>query len=310
MLNKTKNAIEIVMLGLIIGLTPEIVMGSAPPFYEQHKLVQEIAKDTSTPEKKAKVVVELSDIVEDKTGEIHLRQFAAEKLGEIQAIEAKDMLKTLAEELDWSDENRQLKRVTTLAYWKIRVAVEPNAPTQQAMLTKLLFGETSPPPHADVVPSWAADELANRGVKEALPLITKSIKSRLTGERADLRIWLCQTKIELLTTNASRYDALATALVTMDDRTPYGTLKKWAIEELGKEKEPDDGRWVLLAYALDLQKKCYDGNGKWKLSRTDPLARNATDFYKTIIKILKDSGMSDMTIKAMGLRQDKYFISA
>ena len=92
MSTKKNNAIRIVITSLLIGLVPQIVKGTPRPFFEQYKMIQEIATDTSTPSRKAKVVAELMGIVQ-KEQDVHLRQFAAEKLGELEAVEAKDMLK-------------------------------------------------------------------------------------------------------------------------------------------------------------------------------------------------------------------------
>ena len=158
------NLIGITVLSAMLGLASQLVTAVPPPSYEQQRTIQEVARDTSTPEQRAKVVAELIQIVQAKGKDVHLRQFAAEKLGELQAVESKDMLKNLAESLEWTDSTRELKRATILAYWKIRVAEEPNEPAQEELLIKLVRG--GPPPNASAVLKWAADELANRGVKK------------------------------------------------------------------------------------------------------------------------------------------------
>ena len=185
MSEKGKKQVEVFIISLIIMLIPHAVTASPPPFYQQRKIVEEIAKDTSTSEKKAKVVAELMDIVH-KEKDVHLRQFAAEKLGELGAIEAKDMLKTLAENLEWTDSTRYLKGAVVLAYWQIRVAEEPTKEAQEELLIKRLRG--GPPPNASVVTSWAADELANRGVKKSSTRdnkVDKAQKSYRTWRGAD-----------------------------------------------------------------------------------------------------------------------------
>lgn len=299
------SVIRIIILSAMLGLLPQLVMGTPPPFYQEYNMIEEIAKDTSTPEKKAKVVAELIGIVKDKGKDIHLRQFAAAKLGELGAVEAKDMLKALAESLKWNDSTRYLKGAVTLAYWKIKVAEEPNEPAQERLLIKLLRG--GPPPYAGVVASWAVDELANRGVEKALPAIIKSIRHMNPTERGEEHIRLCKTKIELLNTSASRHEALTKALL-MEDPTQYQRLRSWAIKELGKLKT-EESRTILMYYALELQNKCYDKDDKWIGQKGDRLAAYAGEFYHTIIKILKKTGITDAEIKATGLRPDKFFIS-
>ena len=147
-----------------VGVFPELTLGGRIPEYEA---IEKITRDIATEQKRSAAIDELSAIVKDSTQNAMLRRFAAEKLGSLQAVKAKSMLKDLAEILEWTDSTRQLKRATSLAYWQIRVAEEPNEPLQEELLIKLLKG--GPPPHADVVQSWSIDELANRGVKRALP---------------------------------------------------------------------------------------------------------------------------------------------
>jgi len=305
MSEKKKKQVEVFIVSSIMVLIPHVVTASPPPFYEQQKIVEEIAKDTSTSEKKAKIVAELMDIV-NKGKDVHLRQFAAEKLGELEAVEAKDMLKTLAEKLEWTDSTRYLKGAIILAYWQIRVAEELTKEAQEELLIKLVKG--GPPPNAPVVPSWAVDELSNRGVKRALPEIIRRIRSNYSGKYGEERIMLCTKKIQLISTNKSRQEALTEALLT-EDKTQYQEIKTWAIKELGKLKT-DESRWILINYALELQKKFYDDNQKWIGRRGDPEASNALEFYRNIIKILKKADMTDDEIQATGLRPDKFFISS
>jgi len=295
---------------LIMALTPQLVLSSPPPFYQQKQMIEEIERDVRTPVKKAKVVGELIDIVKDKANDVHLRQFAAEKLGDIGAIEAKDMLKGLAESLASTDATRYFKGAVTLAYWQIRVAEEPNEMAQEELLIKLVRG--GPAPQAgSTVPWWAVDELANRGIKRALPDMIKRIKLQRGGddEYAKTIIWLCETKIRLLSTSKSREDALIEALLAVEDTTWELRLKSWAIKELGK-LGTQESRAILIAYALRLQQKYYDENGKRIFPKDDRLASHASVFYDTILKILKYSSMRDYDIKSTGLQPDKFFIIA
>ena len=310
MLATRNNSLRMITVTLIMALTPQLVLSSPPPFYQQKQMIEEIERDVRTPVKKAKVVGELIDIVKDKANDVHLRQFAAEKLGDIGAIEAKDMLKGLAESLASTDATRYFKGAVTLAYWQIRVAEEPNEMAQEELLIKLVRG--GPAPQAgSTVPWWAVDELANRGIKRALPDMIKRIKLQRGGddEYAKTIIWLCETKIRLLSTSKSREDALIEALLAVEDTTWELRLKSWAIKELGK-LGTQESRAILIAYALRLQQKYYDENGKWIFPKDDRLASHASVFYDTILKILKYSSMRDYDIKSTGLQPDKFFIIA
>lgn len=292
-------------LGLVFGLCVQSAVGTTE-CNVWYNLVEQITKDIRTEAKRSAAIDELSAIIKNPDKDMMLREYAAEKLGYLQAIEAKDMLKELADKLEWSDSTRQLKRATTLAYWKIAIADEPNEPAQENLLIKLIWDKTHPPPHADVVQDWAADELANRGVNKALPEIIKSIKHRNSTKTGQQHIWLCKTKIELLTTSASRCEALVKALLATPDPTDYQRLKSWAIQELAKLKNCD-GQWILLSHALELQRKCYDRKGKPIVSQTGRFAERVGSSYRAIIKILRDSGISETLIKAVGLRPDEFF---
>jgi len=305
MLVEKRSGIQIMVMSLITGLLPHIVMGTPRPFSQQYKFIQEIASDTSTPARKAQVVTKLMGIVQTEQ-DVHLRQFAADKLGELGAVEAKNMLKAFVETLEWNDSTRQLKWTTFHAYWQIKVA-EQSSEEDQAQLLMQALHEKFDGLIASNVQMWAANELANRGVEKALPEIIKSIRYRNPTERGEEQIQLCTTKIKLLTTNTSRQEALTEALV-MEDSTQYQQLKGWAVKELGK-LNTQESRYILVNYALDLQNRCYDNNGNWTVSKDDRIGAYAGEFYYDIIKILKKADMTDEEIQATGLRPDKFFIT-
>ncbi|MDH7599714.1 MAG: hypothetical protein QHH07_08800 [Sedimentisphaerales bacterium] len=161
------------------------------PYYDYWRLVEDIAKDTSTPEKKAQVIGVLLSIVRLDAVDVHLREFAVRKLGELGASQARDALKELAERLTWTDATRQLMSEATLASWKIRVAEEKTPEAQEDLLIQLLWDKNHLPSHASVIPWWAAEELANRGVSKALPEIAAAIRYINTSPRAEWFIQLC-----------------------------------------------------------------------------------------------------------------------
>ena len=288
---------------LVFCLFPELAVGDIVPEYQ---VVEKITRDISTQEKRTAAIVELSSIVKDSGQNMMLRQFAAEKLGELEAVEAKDMLKALAESLEWTDSTRQLKWITFQAYWQTKVAEEPNEVKQVELLKRALY-EKFKGLIASNVQTWAADELANRGVKEALPEIINSIRYRNPTKDGEEQIRLCKIKIGLLHAGPTRYAALTKALV-MEDSNQYQWLKRWAVKELGKLKT-DESRWTLINYALELQSRYYDDNDKWIGRKEDTFAFHAGEFYRTIIKILKKADMTGDQIKATGLRPDKFFIA-
>jgi hypothetical protein len=295
----------VIIVSVMLGAHVEVTSGDRVPEYE---LITEMVRDVATVEGRSTAIAELMAVVKDSNENMMVREIAAGKLGELEAVEARDMLETLAEELTWGDRTRELKRACSLSYWQIRVAEEPNAVEQEELLMNLLWGKKHPPPHADVTARWAADELANRGVERALPEIIKSARYRNPGERAEKEIWLCKTKIDLLSASKSRLEALSKALA-VDDITEDQWLTRWAVNELAKLESQESGA-VLLAHALLLQSKYYDDEGRWKGRKADRAALYAPEFYSSIINTLKNSGMAESELKAKGLRPDKFFIPA
>jgi hypothetical protein len=314
MSTKTHHNLILLTISFILVILVNKLSGSPPPFFQQQQTIQEISKDTSTSEKRSGVIRELIRIVQDindisseDNQTIYLKQYAAEKLGDLGAIEAKDTLKAVAEKLEWNDKTSQLKRTVSLAYWKISVSHEPNNVSQEELLIKLL-GSNHEPPFADVVPSWAVNELANRGVEKALPDIINRIRIIFVDKDADSWILLCKTKIKLLSNNKSRRNALTNAL-SIEDPNLSHQLKSWAIEELGKLNN-NESRAVLISYALNLQKKYYEENGKLILRKNDIVSIHAGEYYRNIIQILHNSTMEEPEIKATGLQPEKFFLTA
>lgn len=299
--------LKLVTFGITFLMTTTVF--SRPMGHYGHwKMVQDISRDTSTPQKKAEVTTALLNMVQDDAGNVYLRQFAVEKLGELEASETRDVLKELAEGLKWTDATRQLKRSATLAYWRIRIAEEKPKQAQEDLLILLLWGKNHPPPHADVVPWWAAEELANRGVKRALPEISKAIAYRDPTSKGNEFIRLCSAKVELISASANRQEALTQALGSVDPLMGQA-LKRWAIAELGK-LGTDEARRVLVGYALDLQQTHYDQSGELKTRPQDRIYLNAAEYYNIVLETLRDKGMNESEIKAAGLKSDKCFLVA
>jgi len=289
----------IVAVSLIMLLMPQTVM-AMKVFNPDRETIREITKGINTPEKKLTAVGKLISIVKDEKGGIRLRRLAAEKLGQLRAVEAEETLKTLVDNFEWgiSKEQSDLNRVIHLSYWQIKVSREPDIELQNNMLIELV----------GVIPFWPIDELSNRGVKKALPKIIEGINSGLSGRRAELRIKLCTTKIELLTNNFTRHEALYKALKMEDTDDQYQRLKKWATEELGK-LDSDESRKILISFAKELENKYIDSRGNRIKVKGDYLRLRDGSMYRYIIKILKCYGFSDDKIKDHGLNPKKNFRS-
>jgi len=63
-------------------------------------------------------------------------------------------------------------------------------------------------------------------------------------------------------------------------------------------------------FALDLQNRYYDKDGKRVHQSEDRLDVYAPLFYNRIVDLLRESGLSDVQIKMTGLQRDKFFILA
>jgi len=302
---KERTWLESAITSLIVIMAAQVVVSARPmPHYGYYMRIREIAKDTSTPEKKSGVVSELIRIARSDVENVHLRQFAVEELGELGAVEAKEYLKGLAEGLEWSDTARQLKWAAFLAYWRIQVA-EPSQKEQQETLLSQALHEKLQGIIASNVQIWAANELSSRGAKDALPEIIRSTQFRDSTKRGEEFILLCRTKIELLTTSASRIEALTRA-TAMNDFTERQQLRRWAIDELAKLGS-DESRSTLIRHAVMLQTRYYDARGKRLQPPPDRFGGYAGEFYRRIIGILEDSGMSRSAIAQTGLQPDRFF---
>ncbi len=302
-----RKTIACAAMWLCLALAPWLQSVGRASEVPQARTIKEITKDIDTHEKRSAAIAKLSIIVKDSTQNEMLRMFATYELGELGAVEARDMLKELAESIEWTDSaQQQLKRVAFLAYWQIRVAQEASE-EKQVQLLKQALNESFDGYEAGNVQGWAVDELANRGIKEALPEIIKTVRSHYSGKYGEDRVLLCRTKIELLSSSENRQEALSKALVT-EDTSQYQRLKRWAIKELGK-LGTEGSRMILINYALGLQKEYYDENGN-RIAQEDGLGtRNASRLYNMIIHALRGNGMTEREIEATGLLPGRLFIS-
>jgi hypothetical protein len=281
--------------------------------YEEENRINALAYNTRTPGLRAKAIAGLVEIVGDETTHVNFRALAAERLGELKPIEVRQTLKTVAEKLEWKDPYWQLKDAVTVAYWQGEVAARPSEEEQRQLLLKLLWPEKHEPPHASMVGIWAVDELANRGVKSALPEMAKRIEFDYSGTYGAKLVRLCTTKVELLNSHPTRYDALVKAL-RMEDSDQDQRLRHWAIKELGK-LETKESRDALATFALDLEHRYYDQEGDRMKSKPDADQNlvergHAASIYRYIITTLERGGMNGPQIKAAGLHPDQCFFVA
>jgi len=299
-----RHTTQIVALLVVamVTMSSTVVWASRMPHYGQYLEIQEIVGNTDSQANKTTAVAKLIAVVQSASKDVHSRRFAAWKLGELGAAEAEDILRELAEKLHWADATRQFKWAAFLACWRIRVATQPTEEQQVALLVEALH-ERLQGVIASNVQMWAANELSTRGIQEALPAITKSIRYRDPTPRGEEYVWLHRTKINLLRTSPSRFQGLCRALAT-DDLTQRQRLRKWAIDELGKLGTAK-ARSALIGYAVALQQVYYDAQGK-----RDGFGGYATGFYRRIVHILRGDGMTESEIRQAGLQPDRFFVVA
>jgi hypothetical protein len=87
------------------------------------------------------------------------------------------------------------------------------------------------------VAAWAVDELCDRGARRSLPVIYKSIRSRLNGQRDEEEIEFCEARIRVVMSNPDRVKALASVL-TVGDESANTRLVGWAVNELNSMQTP------------------------------------------------------------------------
>ncbi len=301
-MSATRNLAMVIFAITLMAVLSRPVLAKPAPFFEQRKKIHCIAHDPN--KHRSQTVATLMAIAEDKEKHVYLRYFAVMELGKLKAVEVKDRLEALAERLDWSDQTRQLRTQAYLSYWMVTVASQPAEQHQIELLRQALKKGVT----IGAVQDWAADELSNRGVADALPEIVKSIKGRMPGKWGDERIWFCKTRIELLAERPSRQEALIEAL-GMKDITQYQALKQWAIEELGKLDTPES-RQALIGFAIELQTTYHDAMGKRGHRKGDQESTHASSFYHAIIKRLRCNGMSLSDMESAGLKPRKLFFTS
>lgn len=170
---------------------PTVRAETAPPFEEQRIKIERIWEDAITPEAKDRAASELLRIVINKKADIHLREFAARKLGEVGDANSMETLSELGSSIDWSDDyRRQLKKESILAYHKIRYS---NQPTTEAAVKSLIDSLVNP-----VADEWAIEQLVLRGEEGAIPQIIERINCARSGEEAKQAIQLLKAKFKVM----------------------------------------------------------------------------------------------------------------
>ena len=303
-MSANRNLAMVIFAITLMGVLSRPVLASPAPFFEQRKKIHCIAHDPN--KRRSEIVAMLMAIAESQEKHVYLRYFAVMELGKLKAVVVKDRLEALAEQLDWSDQTRQLRTQAYLSYWMVKVASQPAEQHQIELLRQALKKGVT----IGAVQDWAADELSNRGVAGALPEIVKSIRDRypFPDKWAQDRIWFCKTRIELLAERPSRQEALIEAL-GMKDITQYQALKQWAIEELGKLDTPES-RQALIGFAIELQTTYHDAMGKRVHRKGDQESTHASSFYHAIIKRLRCNGMSLSDMESAGLKPRKLFFTS
>jgi hypothetical protein len=277
------------------------------PYAKQRATVQAIVREVDTPEERNEAISELMRIVADNNRDRWLRTFAAEELGRLGAFQAQGLLGAVANQLCWIDTDRRLKWAAYLAQWQIRVASEPERQKKIELLKQALTDRFDGL-IAWGVQAWTGSELANMGVKDAMPDIILSIRRREPPNRAEGLIQLHQAKIDIMNTYPTRLDALVYALASPDTNTRH-EIKMWAISELGKLRTKESIS-ALITYGIELQNAYYDENGKRVSPENDPLSRYAWRIYRTIVRTLEDSKLDTFAMKRMGLHPDRFFPTA
>lgn len=299
-----------IMLFVILSLSGVLTTVSRArplPYAKQRATIKALVRDVDTPAERTKAVSELIRIVKDDNRDRWLRTFAAEELGQLGAVEAESTLKSVADQLGSTDTDRRLRWSAYLAQWQIRIARQPKRENKIQLLNEALTDRYDGL-IAWRVQAWAGSELANMGIKEAMPDVIKSIRRREPPNRAEELIQFQQAKVDILNTYSIRLEALTFALAAPDTNTQH-KIKVWAISELGKLRT-EESIQTLAAYGSELQNVYYDEKGRRIRPKDDPLRRHVHRIYHTIIRTLKANKVSDSAMEQMGLHRERFSVVA
>lgn len=107
-----------------------------------------------------------------------------------------------------------------------------NEPREKVAFLERALLESDDASSFSQVATWAVNELCNRGESESLPAVAKSIRDRVSGERAEDEIVYCKERVDVIRSSGDRVTALASVLRT-SGKAAAPRLIDWAMNQLG-----------------------------------------------------------------------------
>jgi len=221
----------------------------------------------------------LKSCIEDKARGMEVRKRAIAILTDIGGVEIGTYFIQLADSSYSLYEDREIRYVLYLGYWKSAFNREDDDNNRVGLLLSILKGD-SPDKKPRVVFDWAADQLCDLGVQDVIPIMESAFSEKMqTVERSD-RLECCKMQVQLLNKNATRLKAFKEALA-LGSGVYGGRLYFWAIAGLDR-LETMEADLILVEEA----------KGRLK-------AKGAADgLYTRIYKMLLENGWDeDMLVK-------------
>ncbi len=194
--------------------------------------------------------MELELIIEDADQRNSHREYAIQHLAQLaratQNYDTQDYFLRLVELADEDGRYRQVRGYAFLAYSRMSVHRLDSEDLKVAKLRDLLT--VSYKRYAMVpVRTWAAAELCNRGVEEALPEIERALRDS-DSKRAPKSIAVCREKMHRLNSGEPRIKMLADTLA-LEHGDVAVHLRYWAIDGLS-EIGSEEAQQHLVEFAL------------------------------------------------------------
>jgi len=288
---------------LLVQMSSSLAITKPP--YEGQKRIRNLIQKAEQSNSPKEIERELVEVLIDKRTSEEGRYEIAKALGSLGVPDAEDLMNRIAQD---QSESVKIRGEAFLSWWKIaysRQLQENKVAFLEDGLQAMLYGVGD-----GGVRDWAANELADMGLMEALPLIEKSIQ-QISGDTKDARdrINVIKLKIELINDSTIGSELFEKVLQSkeMDRR-----LRIWAIGRLAR-LSTEDAVMVLVRYALAQENQFYivDVNGRLKERSTKIIWDDfmpSMNEYKTIIHLLTEGGMTLNQMRQRGLHPSEAFL--
>lgn len=229
-----KDALVSMVVAVMLGLAPlpvearstseRPILGSAEEI-SKIRTLRSAARGATTVSQKREAITTIKQFLEDDSLEVSREAVLA--LEGLRIPEAETLLREVGE----TNASQYVRLAAVWALWRIKLSEAETHGQQIAVLMKALQRKKADIPPGDVR-AWAIDELAERGVPEAIPEIEKAVRDMWgSSEYANARIEEAVAKIQLVAGCETRLEAYRKGF-----HSSHRKIVEWSILGLGDTK--------------------------------------------------------------------------